>query len=62
MFPIFLDVDDVISINRKVIAEYGGIFGLRDRGLVEMSVSSVINSYYYRKLDLKWAEKYENHI
>jgi death-on-curing protein len=52
MTPIFLNADDVISINKKVIAKYGGIYGIRDRTLVETSVDSVVNNYHYERLGL----------
>jgi death-on-curing protein len=52
MLPVFLNVDDIIALNKKIIAEYGGIYGLRERNLAEMCVDSVINNYYYKKPDL----------
>jgi death-on-curing protein len=52
MSVIFLNVDNVIQINKKVTAKYGGIHSLRDIGLLESSVNSAIHNYQYEKLDL----------
>jgi len=35
----FLSVDMVIQIHQRVIEEYGGDSGLRDRGLMESAVA-----------------------
>jgi death-on-curing protein len=52
MLPAFLNTDDIITINKKVVIKYGGFCGLRGRSLVEICVDSVINNYYYKKPDL----------
>jgi death-on-curing protein len=36
--PSFLSVDDVLAIHARMIAEFGGDSGLRDRGLLESAV------------------------
>jgi len=36
---VFLSVDVVLEIHRRVIEEFGGDFGLRDRGLLESAVA-----------------------
>jgi death-on-curing protein len=36
---VFLSVDDVLKIHRRVIEEFGGNPGLRDRGLLESAVA-----------------------
>ncbi len=40
MQPVaFLSVDDVLLVHRRVIEEFGGASGLRDRGLLESAVA-----------------------
>ena len=40
MTPIvFLTVDDVLAIHRRVVDEFGGDPGIRDRGLLESAVA-----------------------
>lgn len=36
---LFLSVEDVLVIHERVIEEFGGDFGLRDRGLLESAVA-----------------------
>ncbi|MCK9994669.1 MAG: type II toxin-antitoxin system death-on-curing family toxin [Candidatus Krumholzibacteria bacterium] len=36
---VFLSVDDVLMIHNRVIEEFGGDSGLRDRGLLESAVA-----------------------
>lgn len=36
---VFLSVDDVVTIHARVIEEFGGNMGLRDRGLLESAVA-----------------------
>ena len=36
---LFLTVDDVFAIHERVVIEFGGDFGLRDRGLLESAVA-----------------------
>jgi death on curing protein len=37
--PRFLSVDEVLAVHRRVVAEFGGDPGLRDRGLLESAVA-----------------------
>lgn len=39
MAPAFLSVDDILIIHRRVVEEFGGDPGLRDRGLLESAVA-----------------------
>ena len=36
---IFLSVDDVLAIHRRVVSEFGGDPGIRDRGLLDSAVA-----------------------
>ena len=36
--PIFLEVDQVLEIHARMISEFGGDSGVRDRGLLESAV------------------------
>ncbi len=36
---LFLSVEDVLAIHERIISEFGGDLGLRDRGLLESAVS-----------------------
>jgi death-on-curing protein len=38
--PEFLDVDDVLELHERQIAEFGGRPGIRDRGLLESAVAT----------------------
>lgn len=37
--PLFLDVDDVLELHATQLEVYGGLVGLRDRGLLESAVA-----------------------
>lgn len=39
MAPVFLTVSDVLAIHQRVIEEFGGDPGLRDRGLLESAAA-----------------------
>ncbi len=39
MDPVFLDVDHILVIHHRVVEEFGGDPGLRDRGLLESAVA-----------------------
>jgi len=45
---IFLQTFDVIEVNKRVIEEFGGIHGIRDRGLLESALSNPRNLYFYK--------------
>jgi death-on-curing protein len=38
--PEFLDVEDVLALHERQIAEFGGSPGIRDRGLLESAVAT----------------------
>lgn len=37
--PEFLEIDDVLAIHERQIAEFGGSSGIRDRGLLESAIA-----------------------
>lgn len=39
MNPEFLDIDDVIEIHRLQLAEFGGLDGIRDMGLLDSAIA-----------------------
>jgi death-on-curing protein len=39
MQPLFLDIDRILQIHTSLIAEYGGVDGLRDAGLLQSAIS-----------------------
>lgn len=43
--PLFLDVDDVLELHAAQIEIYGGLPGLRDRGLLESAVAQPQSSF-----------------
>lgn len=49
---IFLEVEDLIAINKKVVKDYGGSIGVRDKGLLESACHSPQNLYFYQNVDL----------
>ena len=58
MLPVvFLSVDDVLAIHRRVIEEFGGDFGLRDRGLLESAVAMPQSTFGGEDLHASLAEK-----
>lgn len=42
---IFLTVEGIINLHKKLIQTTGGIDGLRDRGLLESAIYGVFSSY-----------------
>ncbi len=54
---IFLSVDVVIQIHQRVIAEFGGDPGLRDRGLLESAVAMPRAAFAGSFLHTDMAEK-----
>jgi death-on-curing protein len=49
---IFLEVDDLIAINKKVVKDYGGLLGIRDKGLLESATYNPQNLYFYQNADI----------
>ena len=43
--PLFLEVDDVLEIHATQLEVYGGMEGLRDRGLLESAVAQPQSSF-----------------
>ena len=46
MTVVFLDIDDVLEIHELQLAEFGGMAGLRDRGLLESAVAQPMASAF----------------
>jgi len=45
--PIFLELDEVLRIHARSLAEHGGRDGVRDLGLVESALASAKNILFY---------------
>ncbi len=43
--PLFLDMDHVIRLHRSMLANYGGLEGLRDAGLLHSAIAMAQASY-----------------
>ncbi len=54
---VFLSVDDVLMIHNRVIEEFGGDSGLRDRGLLESAVAMPQSTFGGADLHPRLAEK-----
>lgn len=48
----FLKVDEVIEINKLTTAEHGGLHVLRDRHLLESSLTNPQNLHHYQTSDI----------
>ncbi len=48
---IFLEVNDLIIINKKVAKDHGGISGVRDLDLLESAAHNPQNLYFYQNAD-----------
>lgn len=62
---VFLTVDDVITIHARVIEEFGGDVGLRDRGLLESAVAmpqSMFSGDYLHGEISEMAAAYHYHL
>ena len=53
----FLSVDMVVQIHQRVVEEFGGDEGLRDRGLLESAVAMPQSTFGGRFLHVELAEK-----
>jgi len=53
----FLTVGDVLEVHRRVIEEFGGDPGLRDRGLLESAISMPRSTFGGQELHENLAEK-----
>lgn len=54
---VFLSVDFVLEIHRRVIEEFGGVPGLRDRGLLESAVAMPQSKFGGNDLHVGLSEK-----
>ena len=45
--PDFLTLDEVFRIHARSLAEFGGLEGTRDEGLVESALASARNTFHY---------------
>ena len=53
----FLTVEDVLEVHRRVIEEFGGDLGLRDRGLLESAIAMPRSTFGGQELHANLAEK-----
>jgi death-on-curing protein len=53
----FLPVEDVLEVHRRVIEEFGGDLGLRDRGLLESAIAMPRSMFGGQDLHVDIAEK-----
>ena len=61
--PVFLTREQVETIHRDQIDEYGGIHGLRDAGALESAIAQPLNVYLYGSGDFyEIAAAYGYHI
>lgn len=44
---VFLELETVLAIHRRSLAEYGGSAGVRDAGLIESALGSAKNTAFY---------------
>lgn len=49
---IFLEAEQVIFINKIVVERFGGLNGIRDRGLLESATLNPQNLYFYNNADI----------
>ena len=60
---VFLELDEVLRIHARSLAEHGGSEGVRDLGLVESALASAKNTFYYAGGDIfDVAASYAFHI
>ena len=45
--PLFLTEEDVLEFHRSQIAEFGGVFGVGDHGLLQSALAAPENDYLY---------------
>ncbi len=45
--PQFLDLETVLWLHRRSLAEHGGLDGVRDAGAIEAALGAAQNTYYY---------------
>lgn len=50
--PVWLNVEDVITLHAEQLAIFGGPDGLRDRGLLESALARPLNRWNYEDPDM----------
>ena len=61
--PLLLTQEQIETIHRDQINEYGGIHGLRDEGALESAIAQPLNVYFYGNGDLyEIAAAYAYHV
>ncbi len=50
--PAFLDFKHIEEIHEASLQAYGGISGIRDKGLIESALGSAVNTLYFANGDL----------
>jgi death-on-curing protein len=48
---VFLETEDLIEINKKVVKDYGGLSGVRDISLLESACHNPQNLHFYQNAD-----------
>jgi death-on-curing protein len=48
----FLEVDEIIEINKLTTTEQGGLHGLRDKHLLESAIANPQNLHHYQNSDI----------
>lgn len=49
---VFLDFEQVILINKIVVEKWGGLYGIRDKNLIESAISNPQNLFFYQNADI----------
>ena len=50
--PVFLDFEHIEAIHEASLEAYGGLPGIRDKGLIESAIGSAMNTFFYANGDL----------
>jgi death-on-curing protein len=50
--PVFLDFEHIEDIHEASLEAYGGISGIRDKGLIESALGAAMNTFFYANGDL----------
>ena len=49
---IFLEFEQVVLINKIVTQKWGGLFGVRDKSLIESALANPQNLFFYNEADI----------
>lgn len=49
---IFLDFEQVVLINKIVVEKWGGLYGVRDKNLIEGAINNPQNLFFYQNADV----------